>query len=241
LKFGKYLTITIVVILLIVPIFFGIYIDFLFVSEFSLSILLFLLIGFVFLLGLGKMMEFLMYNPSEKGFEPLSSQFGIPGTSYRIQLGLINGKWSFRLLKGNSVITSYVLRDEKSKELMKQHDVVKALLNGNNRIVLLVFFPLTMIMEEFIFRYYLIGVLLYQLKLGLILAILISSVIFSLYHLHIWFKFRNLKILISYIISSFLLALYNGYLLITLGIFVCIIVHTILVFILYYNLYKKLS
>ncbi len=193
LKFGiKYLTITVVVISLIIPIFFGIYIDFLFVSELSLEIILFLLIGFVFLLGLGKLTEHLMYS-------------------------------------------------KRSIELMKQHDVIKALLNGNDIFVLLVFFPLTMIMEELIFRYYLIGILLFQLKLGLILAILISSLIFSLYHLHIWFKFKNLKILISYLISSFLLAIYNAYLLITLGIFACIIIHTILVFILYFNLYKKLS
>ena len=188
----KHLAITVVVILLIIPIFFGIYIDFLFVSEFSLGVMLFLIIGFVFLFGFGKVMEILMYS-------------------------------------------------ERTKELMKQHDVVKALMNGNDIIVLLVFFPSTMIMEEFIFRYYLIGILLYQLKLGLIVAILISSVIFSLYHLHIWFKFKNLKILISYLISSFLLAIYNAYILITLGIFACIIVHTILVFVLYYNLYKKLS
>jgi len=193
LKFGiKYFAITVVVIFLIIPIFFGIYIDFLIVSELSLGVMLFLLIGFVFLLGIGKVMEILMYS-------------------------------------------------ERSKELMKQHDVVKALLNGNDIIVLLVIFPLTMIMEEFIFRYYLIGILLYELKLGLILAILISSVIFSLYHLHIWFRFKDLKILISYLISSFLLAIYSAYLLVTLGIFVCIIVHTILVFVLYYNLYKKLS
>ncbi len=188
----KYLTITVVVILLIIPVFFGIYIDFLFVSEISLGIILFLLIGFVFLLGFGKLMEFLMYG-------------------------------------------------EKSKELMKQHDVVKALMNGNDVFVLLVFFPLTMIMEEFIFRYYLVGILLYQLKLGLFLAILISSIVFSLYHLHIWFKFKNLKILISYLMSSFLIAIYNACLLITLGILACIMTHSILVFILYFNLYKKLS
>jgi len=193
LKFGiKYLTITVVVISLIIPIFFGVYIDFLFISDFSLGVMLFLLIGFLILLGLGKVMEILMIS-------------------------------------------------ERSKELMKQHDVIKALLNGNDRNVLLVFFPLTMIMEELIFRYYLIGLLLSQLKLGLILVILISSMVFSLYHLHIWFKFKNLKILISYLLTSFLLAIYNAYLLITLGIFACIITHTVLVFILYYNLYKKLS
>ncbi len=49
---------------------------------------------------------------AEKGFEPLSSQLGISGTSYRIQLGLINGKFAIRLLKGNSVIDSYVFKDE---------------------------------------------------------------------------------------------------------------------------------
>ncbi|GAH65183.1 unnamed protein product, partial [marine sediment metagenome] len=49
---------------------------------------------------------------AEKGFEPLSSQLGIPGTSYRIQLGLINGKFATRLLKGKSVIDSYVFKDE---------------------------------------------------------------------------------------------------------------------------------
>ena len=49
---------------------------------------------------------------SEKGFEPLSSQLGIAGTSYRIQLGLINGRWASRLLKGNNVIDSYIYKDE---------------------------------------------------------------------------------------------------------------------------------
>lgn len=188
----KYLTITLVVIILMFPLFFGIYTEFLIINDLNLFTLAYLLIGFLFLLVLGKVMEHFMYKGA-------------------------------------------------SKETMKHHDIINALLNKNGKIILFVFFPLTMIMEEFIFRYYLMGVLLHQLKLGLILAILISSIVFSLYHLHIWFKFKDLNVLISYLISSFLLALYNGYLLITLGIFVCIIVHTILVFILYYNLYKKLS
>lgn len=49
---------------------------------------------------------------AEKGFEPLTSQLGIPGTSYRIQLGQINERWASRLLKGNTVIDSYVYKDE---------------------------------------------------------------------------------------------------------------------------------
>lgn len=49
---------------------------------------------------------------TERGFEPLTSQLGVPGTSYRLQLGLINEKWAVRLLKGKNVIDSYVFRDE---------------------------------------------------------------------------------------------------------------------------------
>lgn len=49
---------------------------------------------------------------TEKGFIPLSSELGISGTSYRIQLGLINGKWASRLLKGKNIIDSYVYKDE---------------------------------------------------------------------------------------------------------------------------------
>jgi len=49
---------------------------------------------------------------TEKGFEPLSSQLGIPGTSYRLQLGLINEKWAVRLLKGKNILDSYVFKDE---------------------------------------------------------------------------------------------------------------------------------
>ncbi len=43
---------------------------------------------------------------------PLSSQLGVAGTSYRIQLGEINDKWAVRLLKGKDVIDSYVFKDE---------------------------------------------------------------------------------------------------------------------------------
>lgn len=192
-KLGKkYLAIISTVIVLLIPIFYGIYADFLTVSEISLEILLLLLIGFVLLLALGKVMELFLYG-------------------------------------------------KKSKEKMKQHDVIRALLNEEGKIVLLVFFPLTMIMEELIFRYYLIGFLLNHLNLELISTIMISSLIFSLYHVHTWFRFKDLKILISNLLFSFLLGIYNAYLLFTVGIFACIVVHFSLVFVIYYNLYKKLS
>jgi hypothetical protein len=43
---------------------------------------------------------------------PLTSQLGVPGTSYRLQLGEINEKWAVRLLKGKDVMDSYVFKDE---------------------------------------------------------------------------------------------------------------------------------
>jgi len=49
---------------------------------------------------------------TERGFIPLTSELGVAGTSYRIQLGLINEKWASRLLKGRNVIDSYVYKDE---------------------------------------------------------------------------------------------------------------------------------
>ena len=188
----KHLIIAVIVALLIVPIFFGVYIDFLFVSELSINIVLFLIVGFLSLLGLGKLMEIFGYN-------------------------------------------------EKSKEAMRQHDVVNSLLKGEGITTLVIFFPLTMVMEELIFRYYLIGILLNELRVDFILAVVLSSIIFSIYHVHIWFKFKDKAILISYLITSFLLGIYNGFILLSLGIFACIILHTGLVFILYYTLYKKLS
>jgi len=51
---------------------------------------------------------------TEQGFIPLTGQLGIPGTSYRLQLGLINEKWAVRLLRGKDVLDSYVFKDEDS-------------------------------------------------------------------------------------------------------------------------------
>ncbi len=49
---------------------------------------------------------------TEIGFIPLTSQLGVPGTSYRLQLGLINEKWAVRMLKGKDLIDSYIFKDE---------------------------------------------------------------------------------------------------------------------------------
>ena len=48
---------------------------------------------------------------TEQGFIPLTGQLGISGTSYRLQLGLINGKWASRIMKGKNVLDSYVYKE----------------------------------------------------------------------------------------------------------------------------------
>jgi len=61
---------------------------------------------------------------SEKDFEPLTSQLGIAGTSYRLQLVLINEKWASRLMKGrDTIIDSYI------------YDNVEGITPNGNRIV----------------------------------------------------------------------------------------------------------
>lgn len=122
---------------------------------------------------------------------------------------------------------------------IKKHDVINSFINNNNELVRWLGFLLIMTVEEIVFRYYLIGLLLYNSNLGNLIIILISSLIFSVYHLHTWFSYKNRRILIVYLIYSFLLGLFTSYLLLTLGIFSCILVHYSLGLILYHGIHKR--
>jgi hypothetical protein len=126
-------------------------------------------------------------------------------------------------------------------KLMSQHDLISALLNKNNKMVLFFFFPLTMVMEEFLFRFYSIGILYIVINLGTLESILVSSLIFSIYHLHFWFKFKNRRLTIIFIIFSFFLGLLNGFVLLTIGLPFCVLIHYLLAFILYLNISKKVK
>ena len=44
-------------------------------------------------------------------FIPLSSQLGVAGTSYRIQLGKMSGNWAARILKGKDVVAQTTFTD----------------------------------------------------------------------------------------------------------------------------------
>jgi hypothetical protein len=186
----KYLIITVITIILLIPIFFGVYIQFFFLGELDIFINPIYAVGLLGLLVLGKIFEIYFYN-------------------------------------GNNL------------ELMRKHDVTNALINNNNRVVKWIFFPLTMLMEELIFRYYSIGLLKTSLRIEELNVILISSLIFSLYHIHTWFSFKNRTLLFINLIYPFLMGLYLGYIFLNLGIIPCIIIHYCLAFFLYYNISRK--
>ncbi|MFX1460558.1 MAG: CPBP family intramembrane glutamic endopeptidase [Promethearchaeota archaeon] len=186
----KYSIIIIIFVLLTIPIYFNVFIDFFFINEFNLPISLILLIGFLTLFLIGKVIEVYGYNAE--------------------------------IIK-----------------VMEKHDIIYSFVGSNNRIIRLLGFLVIMIIEELVFRYYLIGLLIIQSYLGEMLVILISSLIFSIFHIHTWFSYRNFRILVIFLIYSFFLGLFNGYLLLTLGIIPCILVHYSLAYILYYGIYIR--
>lgn len=188
----KYPIIITCVILCIIPLFFGVFINLMFFSKFGVLFASIIIIGIVLLFF----------------------------------LGIAIGKYAY---------------NEESLKIMGEHDLISALIKKNNYWVLFFIFPLTMVMEEFIFRYYSIGILHFIINLGSLESIVISSIIFALYHLHFWFKLKNKRITIIYISYSFFLGLLNGFVLLTIGLIFCILIHYLLAFILYYNISKKIK
>jgi len=126
-------------------------------------------------------------------------------------------------------------------EMMKNHDVTATFLENEAKIILFLFFPLTMLMEELIFRLYLIGLMITILNLNTISIILLASLIFSIYHLHFWFKFKNLRITLIFIAGSFLMGILLSFTLITLGLVFCVAFHLSITLLMYYSLAKKIK
>lgn len=129
--------------------------------------------------------------------------------------------------------------NNKNVEVIRKQDVINALIHQDNRIIIWIFFPIIIVIEELVFRYYIIGILVDLLELESIIAIFISSLAFSLYHIHIWFRYKNLTILLINIGYPFLMGLYFGFIFLTLGIIPCILVHYIIALFLYYNIYRR--
>ena len=186
----KYTIICLITLILTIPLFFGFYAEYLFISEFSLYTLFVFLGGLFVLLSIGELID----------------TFGFT---------------------------------KDSLDIIKKHDVIDVLIEKRNRLPIFSLFLITMIMEELIFRNYLINLFIHTVKLHVILGIFISSLVFSLYHIHTWFNYKDLRISVIYLINSFLLGLFNGFIFLTLGLITCVIIHTSLAFLFYYNLYKR--
>jgi len=60
----------------------------------------------------------------EIGFEPRTGQLGIPGTSYSVQVGKINGKWAIKLIKGKTVVDVLVYDDKDLEGDLPNQDVI---------------------------------------------------------------------------------------------------------------------
>jgi membrane protease YdiL (CAAX protease family) len=123
--------------------------------------------------------------------------------------------------------------------VIKKQDIINAFISKKNQIFIWIFFPIIMIIEELVFRFYMIAIIINQIKVEALVAVFISSIIFSLFHIHTWFSYRSSRILLVNLIFPFLLGLFNGYIFLTLGIIPCIVIHYIIVLNLYYNLYKR--
>ncbi len=136
------------------------------------------------------------------------------------------------------IIEVYAYNDDRIGVIKKQ-DIISAFISKKNLVFIWVFFPIIMIIEELIFRFYIIAILINQVELEALVAVFISSLVFSLFHIHTWFSYKSLRILLVNLIFSFLLGLYNGYIFLTMGIIPCFIIHYIIVLNLYYNLYKR--
>ena len=188
----KYLIIIILDVILLIPIYFGLFTRYLLIKEFNFSILLTLIISIIFF----------------------------------IAFSLIIQKYGY---------------DKSTISLMVNHDVTSTLVGNGNKMILFLFFPLTMLMEELLFRYYLIGFMETILHLDVIVIVLLSSLIFSVYHLHFWFRFKNVRLTMIFIIGSFVMGIFLSFILMTLGLIFCVVVHFTLAILMYYNLANKIK
>lgn len=55
-------------------------------------------------------------------FIPMSPQLGVAGSSYRLQMGIMHGFWSVRLIKGNEILDSFIFKDE-GKEMPNSNKI----------------------------------------------------------------------------------------------------------------------
>ncbi len=159
-----------------------------------------------------------------------------------INLDLLMGVVTLILMGGLYLIgrlTNKALYKEDILDRITNHEVVYTFVNRKNWINIWGFFPITLAMEEFIFRFYFIGLLLVLPNMNVWVPIISSSLAFSLYHLHIWFAYKNAKILLNYLVYTLLMGLILGVFFIWYGLIICILVHILIALSLYYDIAAK--
>lgn len=65
-----------------------------------------------------------MPNKDKNSTKFLTGQFGIPNTSYQLQLGSKNGQYIFFILQNTNVVNSYIIRDEDIKDGIPDHKIL---------------------------------------------------------------------------------------------------------------------
>lgn len=134
-------------------------------------------------------------------------------------------------------ISFILIKDERSVSQMRNHDLINSFFQKNEWWDKWIIFPLTMLMEEFIFRFYIISI--FIININPTFVVVLSSLIFAIYHIHFWFRLKNLRIFLSYFILSFFLGLLNGYVFLNFGLILCFFVHYGLAFEIYHHFYVK--
>jgi len=189
-KARKYVIITTIFIILTIPMYFGVYLEYFNIRDLNWLIIVIAVSGFFILLILDKILVIFVYN-------------------------------------------------RKMIEDIGKNDVIKAFIDGNSKEIIWFYFPIIIITEELIFRYYTIGFFDYTLELEPVVAIFLSSFFFSKYHIHIWFRYKNLIFLLVNLGYPFLLGLYTGYIFLHIGIIPCILIHFFLALYAYYSIYRQ--
>ncbi|MGV9173022.1 MAG: CPBP family intramembrane glutamic endopeptidase [Promethearchaeia archaeon] len=132
-------------------------------------------------------------------------------------------------------LVAYIMKDSILK--MKEHMVVEGI-REKNYYNLWFLFPITMVLEEVIFRLYLFGFLF--TFLDLIPSIFIGTIIFAVYHIHTWFEFKDKRITITFILFATILGLILNTLVYFLGLFACILMHWASAFLIFLVITNKI-
>lgn len=117
---------------------------------------------------------------------------------------------------------------------------------SNNKSEKIISFTLNMILEEFVFRFYVLGWFLnlsgfnisvnnldFSSVFVFIVPIVISSAIFSLYHIHMYIWTRSIFITSLFIVFSFVLGILLGVIFLYCGLIFAVIFHWFIVFYIY--------